>query len=871
MMRLRTRGAVLAAALLGCPAVCASAQAADQGANPAGGTQPAAEYRGATSLGLALRRLGPTGRVLMIGAHPDDEDTQLLARLALGEGADVAYLSLTRGEGGQNAIGPDFQEALGIIRTGELLAARRVDGARQYFGRAYDYGFSKSAEEAFQHWPQDSLLADVVHVIRLFRPDVVVSVFTGTTRDGHGQHQASGIVAKEGFAAAGDPARFPAQIRAGLAPWQPRKLYHGGYFQQDSSTTRYPTGVLDPLLGLSYAEVAAISRGRHRSQEMARPLPLGPRATGVNLVADRTGAPGPRPERSVFQGLDTTLAARTTTALGSSAAAARLLAAYDSVARAARAEFNALDPDGVVPLLGRAARLLLAADSALPNTAAGDAVRWHLREEHADAITALTAAQQLVLGATAPVEQVTPGATVEVSRTVWNGGRGPVTWHVTADSALVVAPGEAVSRPLLITVPADPRSITEPYYLRSPRRGDLYTWPPGEAAAAQPFEPPMSAAFDVVVDGAVIRTHREVTFRAVSPIDGETRRPIRVVPAVSVRLDRPVVVRPLAQSEPLALAVRVAEEAGGAVAGELRLQLPDGWSAAPAALSLRLASHEARQVRFAVTPPAALRAGSYNVAAVFRDSAGREYARGFQLIDYPHINPYPLYAAARTRIEAVDVIVPPALRTRPVGYITGPGDDVAGALEQLGIEVDRLSPESLGGDVVDLSRYATIVVGVRAYEARPELAAANPRLLEWVRSGGTLLVQYQQAGWTDGGVAPYPLTIGRPAERVTDETAPVTVLDPASPALNRPNVIGEADWRGWVQERGLYIPRSWDPNWKPLLELADPGQQPQRGALLVATYGEGTVIYTSLAFFRQLPAGVPGAYRLFVNLLAGGR
>ncbi|NJD10361.1 MAG: PIG-L family deacetylase, partial [Gemmatimonadetes bacterium] len=290
---------------------------------------PATEYQGAAALGLALRRLGPTGRVLLIAAHPDDEDTQLLARLALGEGVDVAYLSLTRGEGGQNAIGPDFQEALGIIRTEELLAARRADGALQFFGREYDYGFSKSAEEAFQHWPRDSMLADVVRSIRRFRPDVIVSVFGGTARDGHGQHQAAGIIAKEGFAAAADPNRFPEQGRAGLVPWQARKLYEGGFFRQDSTSTRYATGEIDPLLGRSYAEIAVISRGRHQSQSVGRALPAGPRFSGVNLV-DTRGVPLRRPEHGIFQGLDTTLSARATTALGAAAPATRLLAAFDS-------------------------------------------------------------------------------------------------------------------------------------------------------------------------------------------------------------------------------------------------------------------------------------------------------------------------------------------------------------------------------------------------------------------------------------------------------------------------------------------------------------------------------------------------------------
>ena len=601
------------------------------------GAPQASEYRGATALGLALRRLGPTGRVLMIGAHPDDEDTQLLARLALGEGADVAYLSLTRGEGGQNAIGPDFQEALGIIRTEELLAARRVDGARQFFGREYDYGYSKTADEAFQHWPHDTALADVVRVIRRFRPDVVISVWSGTPRDGHGQHQASGIVAKEAFAAAADSARFSDQLRAGLRPWQAQKLYLGGYFRQDAQSTRYDTGELDPLLGLSYAEVAAISRGRHRSQDMGRPLPRGPRSTAVNLLEDRTRPGAAGREGSIFTGIDTTLSARAAASLGDTATAARLLASYDSAAAAVRATLNPFFPDASVPLLAGAARLLLAADSALPGSPAGQTLRWYVRAELADAAAVLTGAERLVLDASSPVEQVAPGSTLEVTRTVWNGGSRPVTWFVAVDSAITVAAGATASRPLQVRIPTGAGATTEPYYLRRPRQGDIYSWPAGDGVDGLPFDPAMAAPFDLAVAGARVRTELEITHPIVSPTEGESYRPVRVVPVASVELDRAVAVRPLAASSPLTLAARVVAETGQAVAGQLQLVLPPGWSASPAVAPIQLGGGETHAVSFAVTPPAGLGAGSYSIRAVLRDSAGREYDRGFQLIDYPHI------------------------------------------------------------------------------------------------------------------------------------------------------------------------------------------------------------------------------------------
>ncbi len=466
------------------------------------------EYRGAMALGLTLRRLGTTGRILMVGAHPDDENNPLLTSLGLGEGAEVGYMSLTRGEGGQDAIGPDFQEALGIIRSEELLAARRLDSAGQFFGRAYDFGFSKSAAETLQHWPRDSLLSDVVRVIRLYRPDVLISVFTGTPRDGHGQHQAAGLVTKEAFEAAADPNRFPEQIREGLQPWAPKKLYEGAYLHLDSATVRFPEGEMDPLLGLSYAEEASIARGRHRSQDQGSALPLGPREGGLRLVVDRTGTTptGPHPEHGIFQGIDTTLAQRAARALGPSAPAVRLFLAYDSAVQAARAAFDPLHTDALVPLLAAARSKLLQAEQALPDTPAGRTLAWYTGEV-LDAETALAEAQGVVFDAVADREQVVPGDTLGITLTLWNGGRRPLElggmqpvlpagWAalpLDAQADAPLAPGALTARRFRVPVPAG-AAPTGPYYLRLPRQGDLYTWPPGDPADAFPFQPPASPA-----------------------------------------------------------------------------------------------------------------------------------------------------------------------------------------------------------------------------------------------------------------------------------------------------------------------------------------------------------------------------------------
>ncbi len=859
-------------------------------AAPAAAQQPETEYEGAAALGLALRRLGPTQRVLMIAAHPDDENTAVLATLALGRGADVAYLSLTRGDGGQNGIGPELGESIGLIRSEELLAARRLDGAGQFFTRAYDYGYSKSADEAFRHWPRDSLLKDVVAAVRRFRPDVVVAVFSGTPRDGHGQHQASGILAREAFHAAGDPARFPELAVDGFAPHRPRKLYRSLWRGAPDGAVPLETGSWDPLLGRSHFQVAIASRSRHRSQDMGRALRPGPFAYAL----ERVDAEAPD-EPSIFVGVDTTLAQRARTA-GAPASVVRLLGEYDDVARRVRDGFNPLAAGELVPELARALERLDRAGRELRGRDDPDAadLRFHLDAERADAREALRLAAGVVVDAVADAERIVPGHSFVLELTAWNGGAQPLTvralepalpdgWTATPLDPLPgepLPPGELRTRRFEVAVPADAPS-TEPYHLRRPRDGDMYRWPEDGMLRGLPFQPAEVRAHALVVlAGVDLPVERDATYRHVSSTEGESRRPVRVVPAVSVALEPGVAVLPLADpalakaagqggaagSRALEFRVRLTGEAPDGAAGTLRLELPAGWRAEPAAVPVRFAARdESREVAFRVVPPHAVRAGEYAVRAIFDADDGRRYGRGYELVDYPHIRPRARYRNATAIVQALDVRVPAGLR---VGYLVGAGDRVPEALAQLGIDLDVIDPSDLG--TTPLDDYDVLVTGIRAYEHRPELRGRNRALLDYVERGGTLIVQYNQYTFSRGGFAPYPLEIARPHDRVTDEAAPVRLLDPSHPVLSRPNRIGAADFEGWVQERGLYFPRSWDERYAPLLEMSDPGEDPLRGALLVAPYGRGTYVYTGLAFFRQLPAGVPGAYRLFANLLALG-
>jgi LmbE family N-acetylglucosaminyl deacetylase len=827
-MRNRTIAAVLAATLL-----CGSAEHI--------AAQAATEYGGAAGLGLSLRRLGVAKRVLMVGAHPDDEDTQLLATLALEQGADVAYLSLTRGEGGQNGIGPELHEALGLLRTEELLAARRVDGARQFFTRAYDFGFSKNAEETFRHWPREEVLRDVVHVVRRFRPDIIVPVFSGTPRDGHGHHQVSAMLAREAFEAAADPARFPEQISGGLRPHRTAKLYQSLRGDSTHATVRLAIGNLDPLIGRSPFQLAMASRSRHRSQDMGRPETAGPRWGYLRRIAPvATGR-----EASIWEGIDTTVA---------------------GIERPRDASVTAL------------ARTL----NALRSSGPGDAdAAFRRAAETRDAEDALARAAGLVLDAVADDARLVPGQTFGLELTMWNGGgeritvaelqpRLPAGWSAEAAAPLPTAPlepGSILTRRFRVIIPTT-ATATEPYFLRRPRRGDLYEWPVGDSAATEPFEAaPVRASARLTVAGAELPMEIEATFREVDPRQGELRRPVMVVPAVSVRTERAVRILPLSGDRTFRVRVELASEAPRGTAGTLRLELPAGWSAQPASLPVRFAAAgEVQEAEFTVRAPAALRAGDYPMSAVFQDAEGRRYARGAQLIDYPHVRARPLYADAATLVRAFDVRVPAGLR---VGYIEGAGEEGPAVLQQLGITPTLLDDDALGSG--DLTRLDVIVAGSRAYEVRPDLARHNARLLDWVRRGGTLVVQYNKYEMVEGNFAPYPLTMGRPHDRVTDEAAPVNIAVPAHPLFTTPNRITSADFAGWQQERGLYFARTWDPRYTALLETGDPGETPLRGGLLTAKVGQGTYVYTGLAFFRQLPEGVPGAWRLFANLLALGK
>jgi LmbE family N-acetylglucosaminyl deacetylase len=847
--------------------------------------------------------LGHYKRVLMIGAHPDDEDTELLTILVRGMGAEAGYLSLNRGEGGQNLIGPELGEALGLLRTEELMAARHLDGARQYFTRAYDFGFSKTLDETWQHWPRDEILKDVVRIVRKFRPQIVVSIFSGTPRDGHGQHQAAGWAAREAFRVAGDSLRFPELAAEGLVPWTPLKFYRSARFDTGATTLTIEGGVLDRAVGKSFHQIAMAGRSLHRSQDMGQLQQLGPSKVRLSLVEDRTG----NGTAGLFAGVDTSLAAMPVgerrlvggpstlvPKSGAPASLRRYQARIDSLRAVAGG-----DNTRARALLARAGRDL---EDAVVGTGRGDTLdkrRYYTRGiEISDQLGHLNAAagylSRVVFDALVDDDRVVAGQPLRWTLSTWNASAESHGALISASQCIPLAECHSPG-PLTQTVEAgqigsdtvgfnvlEEQPLTTPYFLRTPRTGDLYVWPPQTSSHilaplpyGDPFEAPeFSGSAELTTEGSdsvEAGFWTEAAFRVNDQARGEIRRPVTVVPRVDVKLDPGTELWPLNSTVPHRFTVTLTHGARDSTSGTVTIQVPAGWPRVTPQRFQFGQEEERETFAFDVKPPGKLASATLELRAVARDLGGTAYDVGVFTVDYPHIHPRSYPKPSRAVVRVAPLVLP---RLTRVGYIRGAADRVPEALVSVGIPLALLNAATL--EQGDLSRYDAIVVGPRAFEVDSALVENNRRLLDYVRRGGLLIVQYQQQAYFNGGFAPYPLQVGGPSpsglmvvhDRVTDENAPVRIITADQPAVLTPNRIGSADWRGWIQERGLYFARSWDRHYRPILRMNDPGEQALAGGLLVAPLGRGTYVYTGLSFFRQLPAGVPGAFRLFANLLA---
>jgi len=889
--------------------------------------QPLRIDRGASALQQSLRKLGTRASIMMIVAHPDDEDGGMLTYESRGQGARVALLTLNRGEGGQNVMSNDLWDQLALVRTQELLAAGRRYGVDQYFTRVADFGFSKTLDEALAVWGHDRVLYDVVRAVRINRPLVLTAVFVGGITDGHGQHQVSGEMAQEVFKAAGDPKVFPDQIKAGLLPWTPLKVYgrvpsfsispKGMYdyatgkwapvrfydYVAGKWTDAVPTttlkiseGAYDPAIGSSYIQLSREGLSQQKSQNGGTGIPL---SGTFDVPYHRYGSrvPAPDTEHSYFDGIDTSLAGIASLAPGQHPfLTLGLHQIAESVEQATRT-FSPAQPAKLVPLLaaGMKQTQLLMQKVTASNLSPEEKynINHELSVKEAQFNSAVVEALGVTLTAvvspaspdrgrsgfaTDPQDTFTtavPGQAFGVTAYLTNPSAVPIQvqnvslrstgngdWHITAAKPFQVAlqANQRQEVEFRTTVPVD-ASVTKACFHRKDVEQSYYDLD-SVACLDHPLPPyPLEAWTEFNVDGVTVRAGQAVQTVQHVVGRGGVYQPLLVAPAISVAATTAAGIIPLGDSKAAVLNVRVRSNIKGATAGDVHLDLPSGWKSSPE--SAPIEAHKGGDLQtlsFNVTP-AKLAAASYPISPV-AEYQGHQYTGGYETVGYPGLRPYNYYQAAPYKLVGVDVKVAPGLK---VGYVMGTGDDVPQSLESLGVAVHLLQPADINSG--DLSAYDVIVLGIRAYAARPELATSNGRMLDYVKQGGVLIVQYN-SGEYDHNYGPYPTSLTRDPEKVVDEDNAVEILQPGSPVLSWPNRITAADFQGWVEERGHSFMHSWDSHYQALTETHDKGQDEQKGGLLYARYGKGAYVYVAYALYRQLPEGIPGAYRLFANLLS---
>jgi LmbE family N-acetylglucosaminyl deacetylase len=902
--------------------------------------------RGAAGMSRLLRALQTRASLLMVTAHPDDEDGGMLAYESRGLGARAGLLTLNRGEGGQNVMANDLYDALGLTRTEELLMADRYMGVDQYFTRVIDYGFSKTREEALEKWGHDRVLADAVRVVRTMRPLVMTSVFVGAATDGHGHHQMAGEIAQEAWQAAGDPAKFPEQIRAGLRPWSPLKVYarvpnfnvtkEGMYdyaidkyvpvkffdYVTGQSSDKRPETTLEihegqaaPAAGLTYLQIAREGLGFQKTQNGGALVPNpAPQNTAYHRYGSRI--PAAAKENSFFDGIDVSLGGIAGLAQGDTKFLKDELAGITRVAADALKQYSAEQPAAIAPLLAdglKSTRTLIdqvrAGGIAQPGR---DDVLFELgvKEQQFERALAKSLEVSLQTGVAAeraegrgearggrggrgqapdaPPPQpgagrgggptftmAIPGQSFTVEGTIFNENAEALkvdrlevvaadgrNWNVRPASEKEVhevEPGKEVQWRFAVTVPPD-AAFTRPYFSRPDEEQPYYNIS-DERYVTQPLPPyPLSVRAALTYNGVPFEVEQVVqTGERISGI-GTISNPLLVGPAISVTVSPAGGAIPLGSKE-FDFTATVHTNVKGPAQGSLRLNLPKGWKSTPERAPFSLARDgEDQTIVFSVAPDAVKQA-EYTITAA-AEYQGKTYVEGYHLTGYPGVRPYPLYRPATYKAVGVEVKTAPGLN---IGFLPGTGDDVPKALENLNQNVRILAESDLTHG--DLKGYDAVILGVRAYAVRNDLKAANARLLEYVKNGGVLIVQYNLQGF-DSGYGPYPLNLGASPQKVVDENSPVKFLDPKSPAFAWPNKVTEADFKGWVEERGHGFMKSWDSHYTPLVETHDPDQDPQEGGLLLARYGKGFYVYDAFALYRQLPSGVPGAFRLLGNLVS---
>jgi LmbE family N-acetylglucosaminyl deacetylase len=824
-------------------------------------TQPAA---GAADAWQRILKLRTPVSVMHITAHPDDEHGGVLAKLSRGDGARVTLLTLTRGESGDNAIGPQLFDALGLIRTEELMVSNRYYGVdRQYFTTVVDYGYSKLLEEAMTKWGRETVLRDVVRIIRMERPTIILSRFQGSARDGHGNHQAAGLMAQEAFFAAGDPRRYPDQITGGLRPWSPAKIYVGGVREDEAWTVRVDTSEYSTVLGDSFGNIARAGLAFQRSQNAGRVSPLpGPRYVNYRLAAG-TGA-GSGKEQSIFDQLPRNIEE----AIGPAGRAID-----ESVAKAIAA-FSMGDPSASAPALAQG----LERTREVMTSAVDPQARYLMRikeEQFQDAINAAIGARVVaitnppLMGAPVPGQTFTVDAWLEIA-----GKRveSPSAMRLLGDQGWSVRPAPEPFT-FKVTVAPDAALSTKPYFFRSGLHESVYTLSDPSQFGRPASAPPLMARGTYTVGDTQVDVRAPVHRRESRAPYGEKTVEVRSAPRIAVSMTPENAIVPLSsafapggtpadRTRSLEVNVTLVHHADAPSFGQVTLRLPERWTAKPGSQAFRFERPGERASFRFVVRPGSIGAQAYQIDAVAIDGLG-EYREGYELIDHRDLDLRYLYRDATTTVRGVRVTTVAGLK---VGYVMGIGDQVPAGLQQLGAQVTLLTERDLAS--ANLSQYDTIVTGTRAYAVREDLKTYNARLLDYVRNGGNMIVLYNTQELVPNTFAPYPGELPRTAEEVSEEDAPVIILAPAHQAFNWPNRIAYADFDGWVEQRGSKFFSTWDASYTPMIATNDRGQAPQSGGWLTARVGKGTWTYFAYALHRQLPYGVPGAYRITANLLA---
>lgn len=859
--------------------------------------------RGAAAVWQSLKKLHTRGSLIMITAHPDDEDGGMLAYESRGIGARVTLLTLNRGEGGANVMSSDFWDALGLVRTEELLAADRYYGVEQYWTRVCDYGFSKTMQEAIDKWGKERVLADVVRIVRTVRPLVITSVFVGGPSDGHGNHQVAGLMAKEVFEAAGDPNRFPEQIREGLLAWKPLKYYaHVPFFGSEaakiSRTVGIPVGDYDPLLGLSYLQISREGLSYQKSQNDGGSIPI---AGSVSSDYHRFGSSVPASDRenSFFDGIDVSLMGIAGLVQANDRAfLTDALREINSSVEEAMSAFSATHPEKCAPFLAAGLKQTLALIEQVKNSRLSEKEKYNVLHEletkRAQFNNATVEALGIALRATVePDREVSPlmalfmgppdtfrmaipgqsfgvrvnlanqtSENVDVSHVSLAAPPGDEGWwSVRADNPAsgVIAGGASLNTRFRVTA-SESIPYTKPYFRRPDIEQPYYDILEPKYLGRPTAPYPLAAWADVIYRGVTLKIGQVVQTMQRANGLGVVYEPLTVAPAISVELPDRAGIMPLG-SKSFPLWVTIHSNVKGPANGSVELDLPSGWRSDPRSREFHTVKDgEDQSVDFQVIP-GALAEKPYQLTAVAKYGS-KEFLEGYHVAGYPGLRPYFLYDPSTYKTTGVDVKIAPGLN---VGYIIGSGDNVPESLRNLGIKVSFLTSADLAG--ADLNRFDVILVGVRTYATRPDLITYNQRLLDYVKKGGVVIVQYNTPEY-DKNYGPYPYHMGEDPEEVTDEDSEVDILDPSNPVFTWPNKITTADFRNWIEERGSKFMTTWDPRYEALLETHDPAQAPQKGGLLYTKYGKGIYIYNAYAFYRELPEGVPGAYRLMANMLS---